>query len=562
MKYEGHCLLITLPILIFLMIFNPVSLHQSHVALSVTGGETAAIQQQYEHLRSLVSNATSEMAWSMRGVGWLKEQHDLILSILPFNEDSLSIGKHTVQIQDRGFSTTSCNASLISIWVRVSGSSIYAGLAVPHPTKCSWEFSFLIDEPGTYVIEAKLLMYNGNVDHNFDLCNIQHNTNTPDFGEFFSLTGWKFYDNVRSCCEACTRLGKSRCTRWTSPPITPKSGEVCSFEIPPHARQLKQKTITSGTPRNEQIPSFLGCGWSFWLTYQYPCFHGLNDDIIGSGMNITFNRALRKVPLTHATLPLCSTAEENEPYGRWVQNNSLNCGPIIYDPKFSHNFKIIEFDGSNPHCWHRDSIANVGKHCVETGCGKWITQAWKSHMADSIFEGFWKPYRCQYKLFTDKELQQCFDDKKIKSITTDGASIKKFVSQYLNQRLQRVAYSDEGIDVYVSTLKSPHLLWHESFEELRATLNKQPTTKEGQLRFWVNSGFIASEREHHVYVDRSRIFNAIAEPILAAKGWSQLDWFAPGAAFSYDTATQSDGLHIVGPPMKLLIVKLFHYLCL
>jgi hypothetical protein len=29
----------------------------------------------------------------------------------------------------------------------------------------------------------------------------------------------------------------------------------------------------------------------------------------------------------------------------------------------------------------------------------------------------------------------------------------------------------------------------------------------------------------------------------------------------YDVATQFDGMHLIGPPMKLIITKFFHYLC-
>ena len=34
------------------------------------------------------------------------------------------------------------------------------------------------------------------------------------------------------------------------------------------------------------------------------------------------------------------------------------------------------------------------------------------------------------------------------------------------------------------------------------------------------------------------------------------------AAFTYDTATQNDGMHIIGPTMKMIITKIFHFLCL
>jgi hypothetical protein len=32
-------------------------------------------------------------------------------------------------------------------------------------------------------------------------------------------------------------------------------------------------------------------------------------------------------------------------------------------------------------------------------------------------------------------------------------------------------------------------------------------------------------------------------------------------AFTYDSATQMDGMHMIGPPMKMLVTKLFHHLC-
>jgi hypothetical protein len=32
-------------------------------------------------------------------------------------------------------------------------------------------------------------------------------------------------------------------------------------------------------------------------------------------------------------------------------------------------------------------------------------------------------------------------------------------------------------------------------------------------------------------------------------------------AFTYDAATQMDGMHLIGPPMKMLVTKLFHHVC-
>jgi hypothetical protein len=33
------------------------------------------------------------------------------------------------------------------------------------------------------------------------------------------------------------------------------------------------------------------------------------------------------------------------------------------------------------------------------------------------------------------------------------------------------------------------------------------------------------------------------------------------AAMTFDTAGQKDGMHINGPPAKMILTKLFHYLC-
>ena len=49
--------------------------------------------------------------------------------------------------------------------------------------------------------------------------------------------------------------------------------------------------------------------------------------------------------------------------------------------------------------------------------------------------------------------------------------------------------------------------------------------------------------------------------MLSAKGWTMINAFDPSAAFASDTAAQSDGLHIMGPPMRTMVVKLFHHRC-
>merc|ERR1711957_1019010 len=79
--------------------------------------------------------------------------------------------------------------------------------------------------------------------------------------------------------------------------------------------------------------------------------------------------------------------------------------------------------------------------------------------------------------------------------------------------------------------------------------------------FWFNGYLLSSERAVWTGPGPVPKFNLMAEQILQPKGYKMINAFDMSAAFTYDTATQNDGLHIVGPPMKMIVTKLFHYLC-
>ena len=40
-----------------------------------------------------------------------------------------------------------------------------------------------------------------------------------------------------------------------------------------------------------------------------------------------------------------------------------------------------------------------------------------------------------------------------------------------------------------------------------------------------------------------------------------LNGFDVTAAFTFDTDGQGDGMHITGPPIKVVVMKFFHHLC-
>jgi hypothetical protein len=82
-------------------------------------------------------------------------------------------------------------------------------------------------------------------------------------------------------------------------------------------------------------------------------------------------------------------------------------------------------------------------------------------------------------------------------------------------------------------------------------------------KYWVTSLYITGEREEFVHNGRSRMFTEIAEPILGlkGKGWTEFNIYDIGSAFMYDTTGQMDGLHMIGPPMKMVMTKFFSHLC-
>jgi hypothetical protein len=84
----------------------------------------------------------------------------------------------------------------------------------------------------------------------------------------------------------------------------------------------------------------------------------------------------------------------------------------------------------------------------------------------------------------------------------------------------------------------------------------------GYVLHILHSKYISSEREYEargpIQVLKSQIARDVLEP---RQNYRMLNFYDMTAAFTYDTATQGDGMHIIGPPMKMVRTKLFHYVC-
>ena len=168
---------------------------------------------------------------------------------------------------------------------------------------------------------------------------------------------------------------------------------------------------------------------------------------------------------------------------------------------------------------------------------------------------------CVYRELRDAALQRCLDALGIRSIVVEGASIARLFRSVLQERLPAITYLGGGRRVVVSTLQFPHALWRQSELDWAQTLSAQPPSDNSTIRFWLGAGFYSSQRLDHITLDRAMLFESIAESILPAKGWLKLELHTVTAAFTFDTAGQGDGMHIGGPPMKVVLDKMVHYLC-
>ena len=510
--------------------------------------------------------------FSMRGIGWLYEHHGVVLTAIlrTTSVDVFNVGRNI-----------SCKK--LTIWVRVAGPEVHAGKAESieeNDSSCHWSFPINLQDPGTYKVDTKVLLYNSRA--TVTSCNridkSMKTLPTHIFPIHRSVTGFKFYSPLLSCCEVCSR--DKECRHWSTVPM---SGAINGCELfYSHGHESKELSsvqdtdkehrklssnndilVAHGPPRNEPTAYFLGCGWSFYLSIDFPCLSNEYDDQVHMVENSLVVTQPLEVAFKHHTMPLCTAREEIQSRGRWVRRNIHDC-PLIFDEKFNEHFNITKYNGTNPMCWHRDDLSIVGQTCVEAGCSKWLPTAWISSFKSEPWYGRWEPYSCTYLDLTDQQLQQCFNKKQISSVSMEGHSIARFVNQYLQQRLDGLVFAKESettLQVIVTTLSFPHLLWRESEEEWYQELAQREMATSNKLFFWISGFFYSSEREPFVHQGRAEKLTELAQKELRNKGYNMIQAMDMTAAFTYDTATQMDGLHIIGPPMKMIITKLFHHLC-
>jgi hypothetical protein len=515
------------------------------------------------------------------------------------------------------------NCSLWTLYVRVNGPEIFAGSAeavtIPDSTRnnnCYWEFPFNLSVLGIYIVDVKALYYNATsimespcIIYN-DTAVSPKTTKNPYYDKTYyhqGFKGFKLYSPAEMCCEVCSRLS-SDCLYWSTPPLglaepylanngcelyfrdntsewIPESMFVNNSNSNLRRRQRRRHLQSlvvhdyHGPPNGNRDLYFIGCGWSFWMALDFPCLDGDLDDRIYVTNDIsififTETDKTNNAPAIHpySTLPLCTLNMEQEGmhHGRWVRapwpNDTVCPNKMETDPDFNQKFAIMKYDPQNPHCNRRDDLRLVGHNCIEMNCrfipesSKWTTSS--LHL-EKRWYGRYQQYQCRYQEFTDEELQICINERKIHTINGSGRSIWDFLQLYLKQRIQNLVLynktkSKDGIKIHLSTLSLLHLRAIKMQEHCESL----PVIDTNHIEYyWVNGLYTSSEREHEARGPTLRLKSQIANDILGPKHYRMINFYDMTTAFTYDTATQFDGMHIIGPPMKMVITKLFHYMC-
>eukprot|EP00747_Dinoflagellata_sp_TGD_P166160 gnl/TRDRNA2_/TRDRNA2_188503_c0_seq1.p1 gnl/TRDRNA2_/TRDRNA2_188503_c0~~gnl/TRDRNA2_/TRDRNA2_188503_c0_seq1.p1 ORF type:complete len:705 (+),score=75.14 gnl/TRDRNA2_/TRDRNA2_188503_c0_seq1:61-2175(+) len=606
---------------------NPKTRTHNYVAKGEKGEppDTLAAATKWLNERKSVYEKAS-FSFAARGAGYLHEKLGLILT--------LRWREPYIWIED--LAGRSCDPNRISIWVRVAGPQLHAGLATPSTSNktCRWHFDLHnIQETGNYTVEAKLLNLDGGLDTNYSMCNIQRNVAFK--GEVLQhLKGSKLYNRMDGCCEACTR--DERCTHWTTPAIGGERDAHCTLfskvtaknktgpELPAQSMwdAPPRGMFISGTKRNERTSRFLGCGWSCLLSHAHPCLHPNDDRIMNFGMKLFVHR---KDPafMSSTSSRTCRTPSEVNSPGHWQELSAAELAKCSKDASGKSPdvvraklFPVLKYDEGDGYCWYKEVLHDLGSRCAEADCPEFqsrLVPVSNLSTAERTTAFKWVPNHCQLPMMEPSQIQECVTRKKIASFRVVGDSVMDFFSAYVGMRLEHIQFwkGQNSTHVIVDDFSMPHEIWgynRSHWESKIKTRNERRTNiikewgdfklaagffdKESQSKdtsmyfkdatysvwgsdddlskldhgpimvLWTNNQLISSEREEKVSLERSSQFIKLVRQNWGKRADAyELNYYGPSAAFTYESSTQEDGLHIVGPPMKALFNMAMHTMC-
>jgi len=503
-----------------------------------------------------------------RGASWLYTKKGLNL-VGRTRERREVAGSRVLDIVEANRNT--CNSSDIQIYVRVYGPEVIAGHAEPVNGECAWTFRFSPSVAGNYRLQAKLLSFNGNVESQPNNCigsshklaNESRKDPVPGEGTVF---GHRFYGPNEACCEMCAR--NSTCKYFRSP----AGNFICGMKDTPYSEEELGNAKYFGHLENSNIETvyYLGCGWSFGLSMDYPCKPGSwEDELFILGPHFTVDFETESI-LLDSDGPLCEAGLHP---GSWIIRDTSYFKECKYNPSAVYTKSPIPVgvvQKNDPgYCWFQEDIEQDTEKCMEADCAAFKKAVfWKNSpfSSQSIVRATYRPISgCRFLDLSQEELQKCVKKKNVSGFDFRGASISKFMRQYFEKRIDEIIFVDENKTnsqtVVIDTLKSPHLLWHMTMEKIQNEVEKKPPAENKGFYFVVTPMFISSERENHDLSIRAEQFSRIMHEILTPKGYKILDYFHPSAAFTYEMATQIDGMHIIGLPMKLLFAQVMTQLC-
>jgi hypothetical protein len=166
--------------------------------------------------------------------------------------------------------------------------------------------------------------------------------------------------------------------------------------------------------------------------------------------------------------------------------------------------------------------------------------------------------------FTTSQLQECITKRNIVGFEKKGASIAEYLNEFVQHRLDNITFysnktDPDALTIVFDTLSLMHMNGPDG--ELEQRVNLLPTAPKNEEHYWFTGYFLSSEREVHTHVARIDQHNHKLPSLLEPKNYKMISAFDLTAAFTYDTATQMDGMHLIGPPAKMLVTKLFHHVC-
>lgn len=607
--------------------------------LSLPLSEISAALQSVAYRREVYQQANKGYSWPLRGIGYLYEIQGVVLlgelAITPTL--TRNTGKNFVRIYNV---KNSLDCSKISIWVRVNGPEIFAGHAkviihagnstahtnIHYNENCYWEFEFHAKKPGSYSVDAKVLEWNP-ISKGPMVCKTSLKSSLVDpFPVHESFFGFKLYFPTEMCCEICSRLA-GHCQAWSTPISAFPKDEVfrrgCTLYFSntsdyaiPYSTMLNENLkgeinkvtdnsapVTYGLPHGNPTTYFLGCGWSYWFTLDFPCLSAdLDDRVFFTNNTFTLISIEDEKPISGRIETNSSnvvfvfknqtmSSEETQPQiqlqslctidteslekhnGRWVREPwpaNKECPNEIEIDNSVKEFEIAKFEGNRPLCWRREDLSIIGNKCMEMNCQLVDkTSIWRSSVhEEKQWYGRWEhDSGCSYSELTDDQLQTCVDRRKLFGFEVKGKSIAEFLSLYVRERLKNINLYDNrhygnGTKVTLSTFEMLHFCRLKNLDLRHEFENTENISDSNEEFFWVSTYFLSSERELLCTASRMSKFNVMAEQILQPKGYKMINAFDMSAAFTYDSATQNDGMHIIGPTMKMIITKVLHYLCL